>query len=417
MERIQETVDGQGLVVDGGRPRAPRGGVGDLMPRGQQRGVVVPLEIGDVQALHEGGDGIEQVVPGSGSGQVQDPLVAVLGRSAGAVGQDPLRVGASHVGVDVDHLRLEPQAELHAQGVDVLHERLQTVRPGLRGDLPVTQSRGVVAAGAEPAVVQDVALDTDLGGGVGQGLELVQVMVEVDGLPGVEQHRAGTGGVGRVRAQPGVAALGQGVQALAPGEDRPRRGVGLPRGQRDLARQEQLSGSQELAARGRVHRQVTDVAGPCRVNAMDAPAAPSEAGGAGCQPGDGVVPRASLPGLAQAGTRGKGGAHEPALLDMVSGGVQQLVGAVGQRQYRRELADDEVGPMLAVGLGAVIADPGAQTYQAAGLQAQLSAQGQLVGGVGSAGTHNEGGSGRGVLGALLVGEGGGVGGEGRAVGA
>ena len=59
---------------------------------------------------------------------------------------------------------------------------------------------------------------------------------------------------------------------------------------------------------------------------------------------------------------------------MVSGGVQQLVGAVWQRQYRRELADDEVGPMLAVGLGAVIADPGAQTYQAAGLQAQLSAQ-------------------------------------------
>ena len=140
MERIQETVDGQGLVVDGGRPRAPRGGVGDLMPRGQQRGVVVPLEVGDAKALHEGGDGIEQVVPGAGSGQVQDPLVAVLGRSTGAVGQDPLRVGAGQLGVDVDHLRLEPQAELHVQGVDVLHEWLQAVRPGLGGDLPVAQS-------------------------------------------------------------------------------------------------------------------------------------------------------------------------------------------------------------------------------------------------------------------------------------
>ena len=95
------------------------------------------------------------------------------------------------------------------------------------------------------------------------------------------------------------------------------------------------------------------------MNAVDAPAAPSEAGGAGCQPGDGVVPRASLPGLAKASARGEGGAHEPTLLDMVSGGVQQLVGAVGQRQYRRELADDEVGSLLAVGLGAVIADPGA----------------------------------------------------------
>ena len=71
------------------------------------------------------------------------------------------------------------------------------------------------------------------------------------------------------------------------------------------------------------------------------------------------MPRASLPGLAKASTRGEGGAHEPTLLDMMSGGVQQLVGAVGQRQYRRELADDEVGSLLTVGLGAVIAYPGA----------------------------------------------------------
>ena len=100
MERIQETVDGQGLVVDAAAPGPPRGGGGDLMPRGQQRGVVVPLEVGDAKALHEGGDGIEQVVPGAGSGQVQDPLVAVLGRSTGAVGQDPLRVGAGQLGVE-----------------------------------------------------------------------------------------------------------------------------------------------------------------------------------------------------------------------------------------------------------------------------------------------------------------------------
>ena len=86
-------------------------------------------------------------------------------------------------------------------------------------------------------------------------------------------------------------------------------------------------------------------------------------------------------------------------------------------QERFVIADDEIGPLLTVGLGTVVADPGAQAYQAAGLQAQLSAQGQVVGGVGSAGAHNEGGPGRGVLGALLVGEGGGVGGEGRAVGA
>ena len=145
------------------------------------------------------------------------------------------------------------------------------------------------------------------------------------------------------------------------------------------------------------------------MNAVDAPAAPSETGGAGGQPGDGVVPRAPLPGLAQAGARGEGGAHEPALLDVVAGGVKQLVGAVGQRQHRGELADDEVGSLLAVGLGAVVADPGAHANQATGFQAQLGTQGQLVDGVGSAGAHDEGNACRSVLGALLMGEGGGVG--------
>ena len=416
VERVQEPVDGQGLVVDGGRPLASRGGVGDLVARGQQGGVVVPLEVGDVQALHEGGDGVEQVLPGPGGAQVQDPLVTVLRGPAGAVGQDPLRVGAGQLGVDIDHLRLEPQAELHAQGVDVLHERLQTVRPGLGGDLPVAQSGGVVAPGAEPAVVQDIALDAGLGRSVGQGLELVQVVVEVDGLPGVEQYRAGVLGMGGQRAQPGVAAVGQGVESLAPGEDGPRRGVGLAGGQRDLSGQEQLPGPQELAPRGRVHRQVADVAGPGDMSCVDAPAAPAEAGGAGGQPGDGVVPGAPLPGLAQAGAGGEGSVYEPALLDVVPGGVEQFVGAVGYGQHRGQLADDEVGSLLAAGLGAVVSDPGAHAHQPAGLQAQLGSQGELVGGVGSAGADHAGGTGRSVLGALLVGEGGGVGREGRAVG-
>ena len=73
------------------------------------------------------------------------------------------------------------------------------------------------------------------------------------------------------------------------------------------------------------------VARPGQVDAVDAPAAPAEAGGAGRQPGDGVVSGAPFLRLAQAGAGGEGGAHEPALKDMVAGGVEQLVGAVGQR--------------------------------------------------------------------------------------
>ncbi len=68
-------------------------------------------------------------------------------------------------------------------------------------------------------------------------------MVEVDGLPGVEQDRAGAGGVGGQSAQVRVGAGAQGVEALAPGTDDPWGGIGVARGQDDLAGVEELAGS------------------------------------------------------------------------------------------------------------------------------------------------------------------------------
>ena len=381
VQGVQEPVEGEGLIVDGRRPVArARLGADRHMPGGQDRGVVVPLDVGDVQSLDEGGDGAVQVVPRSRRREVEDPLTPVLDRPTGAVGQDPVGMGAGELGVAVDHLRLEPQAQLHAQAAHVLGQRFQAGGPGLGRDPPVAQTRGVVAPGAEPAVVDDEALDADPGGLVGQRREGARVVVEVDGLPHVEQHRPWPRGVGGQGAQMRVGAGGQSVQALPPGADEPRRGVG-PAGRQDhLAGVESLARAQEPIALGRVSGQGTGVAGPCRVHAVDTTAAPAETGGSRDEPGGGVVPRTPLPGLAHPGARGEGSAHETALEAVVAGHVKQFGGLGGHRQQRSDLVHLQrrrTGP-------GDVGHSCAQPHQPAGLQADLGENLDAVDGVGAA---------------------------------
>ena len=143
---------------------------------------------------------------------------------------DPLRVRAGEVGVGVDHLGLEPQPELHAQLADAVDERVQAVGPDVGGDDPVAEARAVVAAGAEPAVVEHEALHADRGRAVGEVEQPVAVVVEVDGLPDVQRDRA----LGRDRPRPGpqvaVEAAGDLVEPVAVRAVEPRARVGLVAG-------------------------------------------------------------------------------------------------------------------------------------------------------------------------------------------
>ena len=54
---------------------------------------------------------------------------------------------------------------------------------------PVAEPGTVVAAGAEPAVVEHVALDPERGGPLGQVDQPVEVVVEVDRFPDVDRDR------------------------------------------------------------------------------------------------------------------------------------------------------------------------------------------------------------------------------------
>ena len=71
---------------------------------------------------------------------------------------------AIEIGVGIDHLRLDPQAEIHAECMHFVDERLEAVGELLLVDIPVAEAGVVVFALAEPAVVHDKAVHAERGG-------------------------------------------------------------------------------------------------------------------------------------------------------------------------------------------------------------------------------------------------------------
>ena len=114
-ESVQQAVVGQGLLVDGRRAAV---GLGTGL---KQVTVVVPLDVVDAAGLQNLGHGLQHVVEGLGVGQVQDQLIALQLRVPGGCPHDPLRMVTEGVRIRIDHLRLEPEAELHPQFVDIIN--------------------------------------------------------------------------------------------------------------------------------------------------------------------------------------------------------------------------------------------------------------------------------------------------------
>ena len=68
---------------------------------------------------------------------------------------------AIQIGIGIDHLRLDPQAEVHAQRVNLVDQRLQPVRKLLLVHVPVAEAGVIVFALPEPAVVHHEAIDAE----------------------------------------------------------------------------------------------------------------------------------------------------------------------------------------------------------------------------------------------------------------
>ncbi|GMA32896.1 hypothetical protein GCM10025875_28880 [Litorihabitans aurantiacus] len=382
---VQQPVERQGLVAHAGT--AGRG-----VARVHEIAVVVPLEVVDAVLRHEGVQAPGDVPVGVGVGEVQDLLPARGRGHPVAAGHDPVRVGAGEVGVRADHLRLDPQPHLHAAGADVVHERVEAAGPHVGVDVPVPQRDAVVAPAAEPPVVEHEALDPDLGRGVGELGQHVEVVVEVDRLPGVEHDGAGVARVVRAGAQVRVEAGRDGVEAIAVGGVDRRCRVPLTGGEDDLAGQQELTAAQQRRARGDALRDVDVVAAPRRVDRPRLTRAEPDAGRRGDHQEGRVGPRAPAAALAHVGAEREVVALRRALTRPATREVQQLARLRRDRQEELQAVEDVVGRTR-------VAQVRRRRDQARGQEGEAQRQGEVEMGVdGVDGDGSAGGGGdRGVV--------------------
>ena len=175
--------------------------------RVDKHAVVIPLDVGDLvlgeQRIHLA----EQIRVRLWVRNVEHMLVAPRRGRASVDMHEPVRMRAEEIGVGVDHLRLEPQPELHAQRAHAINEWSQPLRPHGRIHPPVTEPGSIIATQVEPAVVEHKPLHTDPRRALCQRCQAREVVIEVDGLPHVERHWTRTCRVLGTRTHMRVEAL------------------------------------------------------------------------------------------------------------------------------------------------------------------------------------------------------------------
>ena len=272
LERGEQPVERRDVLVHAGPPRVGGAGL-------EQVAVVVPLQVGDVVVGEQRVEPLEQVLPGAVVREVEHVLLPRGNGQLVAPAEDPVGMPPGELAVEVDHLGLDPEAELHAEAAHLLDERPEARGPHALVDEPVAETGGVVTPAPEPAVVEHEALDADRGRALGEGGEGVEVVVEVHGLPRVERHRPRASRMPRAGPQLVVEAPRQLVEPVAPRADRPRGRVRLALGEHDLAGAEELARGEERLGRGRALGGEAVVAAPGEVHRVGEAALEPEARG------------------------------------------------------------------------------------------------------------------------------------------
>ena len=178
--------------------------------------VHVPFHIIDLSVRQDVRHPFQKIGAHLGIGHVQNQLVASPVGLAAGNGQRPVGMGPVQVAVLGNHLRLKPEAEFHAHGVDLFGKSAQGAAKLLCVYEPVAQSAVVVVSFPEPAVVQHQHFDAEPGRLGGDGKELVLIKVKIGGLPVVDEDRAALmlpGASAHVLPQDAVIVLRQGGKA------------------------------------------------------------------------------------------------------------------------------------------------------------------------------------------------------------
>ena len=179
-QHVQQPVKLTGLGVGGGFT---------VVSRLHQLAVHVPLHVVDRMLAQQPAHAFHKIIKSLRNVEVEHQLMTPGRLGIARQRQHPVRMRAIQIGVRVDHLRLNPDAKLHAEPFDVVNHRRQAIRIFFLIQIPVAQRGVVVIAAFEPAVVNNKALHAQRGGLVGHPHDVIRIVVEVDPLPGIEVYR------------------------------------------------------------------------------------------------------------------------------------------------------------------------------------------------------------------------------------
>ena len=93
--------------------------------------------------------------------QVEQPLVADQRRLAPLGAHHPLGMALGQLALRVDHLGLDPDAELQPQLPDLIHQLRQAAVDLLLIHIPVPKAGVVIIPGAKPTVIHDNHIDAE----------------------------------------------------------------------------------------------------------------------------------------------------------------------------------------------------------------------------------------------------------------
>ena len=177
----------------------------------------VPLDVVDFRRAQDLVDGVVDVIDDFRARKVEHILLAAMRSMAALRVQDPVGMSAVKLTVLVDHLELDPEAELHAERIDALRKARDAVRQAVGVRPPVAKATRLTAARGEPAIVEDEELDADIVRRLGDAHELLLIEIEVRGLPIVDEdgaHLVAPDTARQARAVDLVEVLAHAVEAV-----------------------------------------------------------------------------------------------------------------------------------------------------------------------------------------------------------
>ena len=187
--------------------------------------VAVPFDVVDGGGeLHHAVEDAEDEVLDGRVGEVEHPLRALGIDFPARALDDPVGMVLGEFGLGIDHLRLDPDAELQAFGMGISGDVIDALGELADIDLPVAKGGVVAVAGvfvAEPAVVEHEHLEAHRGGVVNHAQERLCREGEIGAFPAVQEDGVDLpAAVDAVVARPAVEIAGSLPRAAAgPGPD------------------------------------------------------------------------------------------------------------------------------------------------------------------------------------------------------